>query len=168
MTNSLLGAMTSASISNSSNNGALEVVRNLFVLFGLSVEAAYSKTEYFGPFIYYPQRPADLTLNGRIDARSAMNFRRAIDAHPEIDRLFLNSGGGAVQTALNIADDVHRSDISTFIEGHSKCFSGCAFIFSPFGPTVSNEISAPTLTVQSVTKLQLFSNYSSISPFNYG
>ena len=90
---------------------------------------AYAAAERFGPFIYDPQAPKDLKLEGQIDPRSALNFRRAIDAHPEIERLYLDSGGGTVQIALLIADDVHRAGISTFIESSATCFSACAYIF---------------------------------------
>ena len=91
--------------------------------------SANAATERFGPFIYDPQSPKDLKLAGQIDPRSALNFRRAFDAHPEIERLYLDSGGGSVQTALLIADDVYRAGISTFIESDAKCYSACAFIF---------------------------------------
>jgi len=97
-------------------------------IMGLAVSAS-AATERFGPFIYDPQTPKDLKLAGQIDLRSALNFRRAFDAHPEIERLYLDSGGGSVQTALLIADDVHRADISTFIESNARCYSACAYIF---------------------------------------
>ena len=88
-----------------------------------------AETERFGPFVYDPQSPKDLKLDGQIDLRSALNFRRAFDAHPEIERLYLDSVGGSVQIALLIADDVQRAGISTFIESNAECYSACAFIF---------------------------------------
>jgi len=108
------------------------ILRSGFIalaIMGLAVSAS-AATERFGPFIYDPQTPKDLKLAGQIDLRSALNFRRAFDAHPEIERLYLDSGGGSVQIALIIADDVHRARISTFIGRSSRCYSACAYIFS--------------------------------------
>ena len=70
---------------------------------------AGADTKRYGPFEFDTMNPEVLVLAGPIDLRSALTFRRAIDNHPSIKSLLLNSVGGSVYTALLIADDVHRT-----------------------------------------------------------
>ena len=91
--------------------------------------AASADIKEYGPFIHVSSTPDVLMLSGEIDERSALNFRRALAAHPDIKIVSLNSEGGYVQLALLIADDVYQAGISTVIPSESICYSACAFIF---------------------------------------
>lgn len=90
---------------------------------------AGADTKRYGPFEFDTTNPEVLVLAGPIDLRSALTFRRAIDNHPSIKSLLLNSVGGSVYTALLIADDVHRAKLATFIPADSRCYSACVYIF---------------------------------------
>lgn len=82
----------------------------------------------FGPFTV--DRSNNLIiLSGEVDARSALHFRRAIDAAPNARHIILNSPGGLVQTALLIADDIHRREMNTFVPRDAGCYSACSFLF---------------------------------------
>ena len=51
--------------------------------------------QHFGPFIIDPDLPSVIVLNGQIDDRSALEFRRALEAAPDTQIIALNSPGGA-------------------------------------------------------------------------
>lgn len=82
----------------------------------------------FGPFTVDRSSNA-LIMSGEIDSRTALHFRRAIDAAPDTRHLILNSPGGLVQTALLIAEDIHRQGMNTSVPGGARCYSACAFLF---------------------------------------
>lgn len=102
----------------------------LAAFFGIILTTvASADTKRYGPFEFDTANPDILRLVGPIDLRSALVFRRALDSHPGIETLTLNSVGGSVYTALLIADDVHRAKLTTYIPPSSRCYSACAFIF---------------------------------------
>ena len=71
-------------------------------------ERAFAEDQTFGPFIVDSTKPDLITLNGLLDAGSALNFRRALQAAPNAKLVTLNSPGGNVQMGLLIADDIHQ------------------------------------------------------------
>lgn len=81
------------------------------------------------PFLYLDTVPRVLTLNGPIDFRTPLAFRRAMKAHPEINILVLNSPGGSVQAALLIAEEIYDQGLSTLILEQFECASACAYVF---------------------------------------
>ena len=85
--------------------------------------------EDFAPFYTAPDVPKALVLNGDIDPRTPLAFKRALDANPQIDVLILNSPGGSVQAALLVAEEVHDRKLITFVPPSGTCASACAFIF---------------------------------------
>ncbi|MGO4449064.1 hypothetical protein AB4Y96_09065 [Phyllobacterium sp. TAF24] len=85
----------------------------------------------FGPFIYLPDKPKILTLLSQIgdDGRDALQFKKALREHPEIEIIQLISPGGNVRTALLIAEDIFDKGLSTYIPPEGSCASACAFLF---------------------------------------
>ncbi|TCL75575.1 hypothetical protein [Rhizobium sp. BK251] len=81
------------------------------------------------PFIYVPEIPEAIILNGAIDYRSPLAFKRALRAHPETQIVILQSEGGSVQAALLIAEEIHERNLATFIPEKSLCASACAYLF---------------------------------------
>lgn len=81
------------------------------------------------PFSVSPLWPLAIRLDGPIDARSALSFRRILAANPNLKILVLNSPGGDVQNGLLIADDVYTKGMSTVIPSDSACASACAYVF---------------------------------------
>ena len=85
--------------------------------------------QFFGPFIIDPASPGIIFLSGKVDDRSALEFRRVLAALPNATAIVLNSPGGSVQSGLLIAEEVHERGMSTIIpEGHI-CASACSWIF---------------------------------------
>lgn len=85
--------------------------------------------EDIAPFAYVDTSPPALLLNGVIDMRTPLAFRRAMKAHPDARILALNSAGGAVQAGLLIAEDVHEHGYQTVVPETGQCVSACSFIF---------------------------------------
>lgn len=106
-------------------------VMGVFVslLVATATEKAFAEDQTFGPFVVDSTRPDLITLNGSIDAGSALNFRRALQAAPNAKLVTLNSPGGNVQMGLLIADDIHQRKLATYIPKESKCYSACSFVF---------------------------------------
>jgi hypothetical protein len=96
------------------------------VHFGPTADAAERQ---FGLFSVDSEHPEAIHMDGALDAGSALNFRRALNAAPDARILVLNSPGGLVQMGLLIADDVHLRKMATLIPAGSTCASACAFIF---------------------------------------
>ncbi|HWK68584.1 MAG TPA: PAN domain-containing protein [Rhizobiaceae bacterium] len=99
------------------------------LIVGTATEKAFAEEQTFGPFSIDSAKPDLITLNGLIDAGSALNFRRALQAAPNAELITLNSPGGNVQMGLLIADDIHQRKLATYIPKDSKCYSACSFIF---------------------------------------
>lgn len=82
------------------------------------------------PFSYITSEGAEgILLNGQIDFRSPLAFRRIMEAHPSADIVALNSVGGSVQAALLIAEEIYARGMSTVIPREASCDSACSFIF---------------------------------------
>lgn len=107
------------------------VVASVFAitLVASATEKAFGEVQTFGPFAVDSARPDLISLNGLIDAGSALNFRRALQAAPNAKLITLNSPGGNVQMGLLIADDIHQRKLATYIPKESKCYSACSFAF---------------------------------------
>jgi hypothetical protein len=68
-------------------------------------------------------------LNGEIDYALGGDFSRALEARPDARILLLNSPGGYVDNALQVAREVRRRGMSTLIGPGMGCYSACAYIF---------------------------------------
>jgi hypothetical protein len=71
-----------------------------------------------------------ITFEGRIDHRSAGEFLRLVQ-DPAITRLVINSRGGLVAPALDMADAIHRRQLDVDVPEH--CLSSCANYVFPAG-----------------------------------
>ena len=88
-----------------------------------------SAQQSFGPFIVDPDLPSVIVLNGELDDRSALEFRRALAAAPDTQIVALNSPGGSVQMGLLIAEEIHERHLSTIIPDGFVCASACSWVF---------------------------------------
>ena len=77
--------------------------------------------------------PADepdvIALNAEIEPGTPFDFDQALDARPDARTLVLNSPGGAVDSALVIAQEVRRRGLKTYVPDGMGCYSACAYIF---------------------------------------
>ena len=87
------------------------------------------QARHFGVFATVPGDPSQLALDGEIGPATAEDFQCALRGTPQARLLVLNSTGGAVDAALDIAYEVQRLGISTYVPQGSYCFSACTFIF---------------------------------------
>ena len=88
-----------------------------------------SISRQFGVFSLPSGAPDVIILNGEIDAALANDFFSALEARPEARILLLNSPGGYVDNALQVAREVRRRGISTYVAQGMGCYSACAYIF---------------------------------------
>ena len=89
---------------------------------------AQEDVTYYGPFVSDPRYPAVLILSGEIGLSGTRDFRDAL-LEDQVFTLVLNSPGGAILPALEIAAIVRDKGIETVIPEGATCASACAFIF---------------------------------------
>jgi peptidoglycan hydrolase-like protein with peptidoglycan-binding domain len=76
-----------------------------------------------------PGEPDVISLNAEITRTTPTDLDRALDARPKASILVLNSPGGAVDSALVIAQEVRRRGMRTYVPDGMGCYSACAYIF---------------------------------------
>lgn len=121
------------------------------IAFALVVGAAQARSESrtFGPFSVENATAAIILLDGEITPRSALDFRRVLEAAPNARALALNSPGGDTTAALLVADDVHARSMRTLIPKGAECHSACAYVFlagterSALGELGVHQVSGP-------------------------
>jgi hypothetical protein len=88
-----------------------------------------SVNQTFGVFTL-PAGQADvIMLNGEVTHTLASDFNRALAARPNAHIIVLNSPGGYVDNALQVARLVHERKMSTVVAKGMGCYSACAYIF---------------------------------------
>ena len=85
--------------------------------------------EKYAPFLFFTDDTSVLILAGEIDIRTSLNFKRFILEHGTPDILLLNSPGGLVHLALDVALEIDQLGIETAIPEEFGCYSACAFMF---------------------------------------
>lgn len=86
-------------------------------------------SQRFGVFSLPAGSPDVIMLNGEVTHTLASDFRRALAARPNSRIIVLNSPGGYVDNALQVAHEVRRNGISTLVAKGMGCYSACAYIF---------------------------------------
>lgn len=93
-----------------------------------------SAVQTFGAFTLPPGEPDVIVLNGEITHSLASDFNRAIAARPKARIVALNSPGGYVDNALQVARLIRERGMSTVVGKGMGCYSACAYILFA-GPT---------------------------------
>jgi peptidoglycan hydrolase-like protein with peptidoglycan-binding domain len=83
----------------------------------------------FGVFNLPADQPDVIVLNGEVTHTLASDFYRALDARPNASIIVLNSPGGYVNNALQVAREVRKRGMSTVVAPGMGCYSACAYIF---------------------------------------
>lgn len=83
----------------------------------------------FYPIIYDLDDPSVFFLVGDIDVRTALNFKRAVLEVGSPEVLVLSSNGGIVHVGLDLALEVSRLGLTTYIPEGMGCYSSCSFVF---------------------------------------
>ena len=92
----------------------------------LSVTAAAADDRY-GIFTVHDDWPDAIVLDGTITLTSGVDLRRALRAHPLIDTIVLESPGGDVEGALDVAYGVRG--LRTMVGDGARCNGACAYIY---------------------------------------
>jgi peptidoglycan hydrolase-like protein with peptidoglycan-binding domain len=88
-----------------------------------------SVTQTFGVFSLPAGQPDVIMLNGEVTHTMASDFYRAIAERPNARIMVLNSPGGYVDNALQVAREVRKRGMSTLVARDMGCYSACAYIF---------------------------------------
>ncbi len=72
---------------------------------------------------------AEIRIEGEITSDSANLFAAVMKSHPEIKTVSLNSPGGRVFPALEIARAINASGLTTSVPSGEECYSACTLIF---------------------------------------
>lgn len=82
-----------------------------------------------GAFSLPDDQPELIVLNADIDESTPAEFERALAARPEARIVALNSAGGSVDSALQMAYEIRKRGLTTFVPADMGCYSACAYIF---------------------------------------
>ncbi|MEZ5491923.1 MAG: GYF domain-containing protein [Gammaproteobacteria bacterium] len=79
---------------------------------------------------YYLQQTADtdLTLNGYINFQSVRELKQAFTLDPNLSAIILNSPGGLISAAFELADFIIENEIVVGAKG--ECVSACVFLLA--------------------------------------
>lgn len=86
-------------------------------------------TQTFGVFSLPANAPEAIMLNGEVTHTLANDFARALEVRPHAKVIVLNSPGGYVDNALQVAHEVRERHMSTLVAQGMGCYSACAYIF---------------------------------------
>lgn len=70
-----------------------------------------------------------ISIDGPISQNTADDFIRKLQANPMLKTVSLNSPGGGVFPALDIARAINVSELNTSVPIDDECYSACSFIF---------------------------------------
>jgi hypothetical protein len=88
-----------------------------------SAKAALGSAYYIG----VSERADDLRLSGEVTYGLADRLTRELDAHPDIIRVQLESGGGDISEAQRVAKIISEHQLDTVVSG--DCASACTVMF---------------------------------------
>ena len=86
-------------------------------------------TQRIGVFTLPVNAPNVIMLNGEVTHTLASDFSRALAVRPDAEIIVLNSPGGYVDNALQVAREVRRRRMATLVAEGMGCYSACAYIF---------------------------------------
>ena len=73
--------------------------------------------------------PDLIVFSADVTDDSATEFEKALAKRPNARILALNSAGGSVDAAVEMAREVHRRGMKTYVPADMGCYSACAYIF---------------------------------------
>ncbi len=94
-----------------------------FVMAGLADAA-----DRIGDFVVYPQSDL-IALDGQISTGTIGDFHRALAARPHTRIVLLESPGGDVDAALQLASEIRQRGLGTAIPRGFICYSACSYLF---------------------------------------
>ncbi len=68
-------------------------------------------------------------ITGKITHDAGIRFSQFLSSNPDLIGVSLNSPGGVVVAALEMADEIHSRRLSTFVADQNLCASACSLLF---------------------------------------
>ncbi len=90
--------------------------------------------ERIGSFVLPDDEPTVIRLDGEITARTVLEFRLLKQQRPDLKTLHLHSPGGIQGAGYDIAMDVRRFKMATYVPADSACASACVYILLAGAP----------------------------------
>lgn len=82
-----------------------------------------------GDFVLIPNVQDVIALDGAIGIDTVRDFKRAVAERPSARVVLLDSPGGRVEMALELAQEIEKRGMSTAVPHGMGCYSACAYVF---------------------------------------
>lgn len=92
--------------------------------------------ERIGAFVLPDSDPTAIVLDGEIGMDAPSQFAGATARRPGATTVVLNSPGGFLTPALDVAYAIHLRKMATLIRPSDRCTSACSFVFMAGAPRV--------------------------------
>ncbi len=113
------------------------MLRTFFVLLFLLILLSACAYELPTATVVIGGEPGVVSIYGRIDPELV---ERIITLDPtEIKRIELNSGGGKLYAAIEIAEFVRKNNLETYVGSYRLCASACTIIFQAGVKRIAHE-----------------------------
>jgi peptidoglycan hydrolase-like protein with peptidoglycan-binding domain len=83
----------------------------------------------FGDFVLPPDHPEIIALNAEITGETPAAMMAALSERPDARIVVLNSPGGGVDSALEMAREIRKRGLATVVPAEMGCYSACAYMF---------------------------------------
>lgn len=83
----------------------------------------------FGGFVVYETAKDVIALDATIGPGTLGDFKRALAERPRARVVLLDSRGGQVEQALELAREIEQRGLSTVVPRGAGCYSACAYVF---------------------------------------
>jgi hypothetical protein len=95
----------------------------------MSAGSAQAAPQRFGGFVVYPDVRDVIALDSEINGNTIHDFKRAMAERPLARVVLLQSRGGRVDQALELAREIEKRGLSTAVPRGAGCYSACAYVF---------------------------------------
>lgn len=89
---------------------------------------AFAEVKQIGT-VFYDRDARVAAIFDEVTTDTPNDFRKVLAVNPRLDTLILDSPGGVVASAVEIALEVHERGLSTYIPAEATCASACSIVF---------------------------------------
>lgn len=93
-----------------------------------TTQSVFSETTQIGSVVFDREKGVAVII-GRIEIDTSSDFQQMLLASPDVRLLILDSPGGSVVSALEVASTVASLGIETLVPDEATCASACSIIF---------------------------------------
>lgn len=88
-----------------------------------------SAAQRIGDFVVFPDTDEVIALDAAIGRDTVRDFKRAVAERPRARVVLLDSPGGRIEEALELAGEIEQRGMSTAVPRGMGCYSACAYVF---------------------------------------